>query len=80
MTTKKCDLVEKKLKNLIRFHNANKIYNYNRGGKHTHKNPIEQVKIIIIIKVFLELVLSESFPSLGVTVPLTSLGCPPTLC
>ena len=24
--------------------------------------------------------LSDSFPSLGVTVDLTSLGCPPTLC
>ena len=30
--------------------------------------------------VFLESLLSESFPSLGVTVHLTSLGCPPTLC
>ena len=34
----------------------------------------------IIIDVFLESLLSESFPSLGVTVHLTSLGCPPTLC
>jgi len=33
-----------------------------------------------IINVFLESLLSESFPSLGVTVHLTSLGCPPTLC
>ena len=32
------------------------------------------------INVFLESLLSESFPSLGVTVPLTSLGCPPALC
>ena len=32
------------------------------------------------INVFLESLLSESFPSLGVTVPLTSLGCPSTLC
>ena len=32
-----------------------------------------------IIKVFLASLLSESFPSLGVTVHLTSLGCPPTL-
>ena len=30
--------------------------------------------------VFLESLLSESFPSLGVTVHFTSLGCPPTLC
>ena len=29
---------------------------------------------------FLESQLSESFPSLGVTVHLTSLGCPPKLC
>ena len=35
---------------------------------------------IKIKNVFLESVLSESFPSLGVTVQLTSLGCPPTLC
>ena len=48
--------------------------------KKSPKESTEQVKIIIIIKVFLELVLSESFPSLRVTVPLASLGCPPTLC
>ena len=30
--------------------------------------------------VFIESLLSESFPSLGVTVHLTSLECPPTLC
>ena len=35
---------------------------------------------IRIINVFLESLLSESFPFLGVTVHLTSLGCPPTLC
>ena len=34
---------------------------------------------IRIMNVFLESQLSESFPSLGVTVHLTSLGCPPTL-
>jgi len=34
---------------------------------------------IRIINVFLESLLSESFPSLGVTVHLLSLGCPPTL-
>ena len=33
-----------------------------------------------IINVSLESLLSESFPALGVTVRLTSLGCPPTLC
>ena len=35
---------------------------------------------IRIVNVCLESLLSESFPSLGVTVPLTSLGCPPALC
>ena len=35
---------------------------------------------IRIINVFLESLLSESFPSLELTVHLTSLGCPPTLC
>ena len=30
-------------------------------------------------KVFLESLLSESFPTLGISVDLTSLGCPPTL-
>ena len=35
---------------------------------------------IRIINVFLESLLSESFPSLGVAVHLASLGCPPTLC
>ena len=35
---------------------------------------------IRIIDAFLESLLSESFPLLGVIVPLTSLGCPPTLC
>ena len=32
------------------------------------------------INVVLESLLSESFPSLGVTIQLTSLGCPLTLC
>ena len=35
---------------------------------------------IRIINVFLESLLSESCPSLGVTVHLSSLGCPLTLC
>ena len=35
---------------------------------------------IRIINVFLESLLSESFPTMGITVHLTSLGCPPTLC
>ena len=33
-----------------------------------------------IINILLESQLSESFPSLGVTVHLASLGSPPTLC
>ena len=35
---------------------------------------------IRIINVFLESLLSGSFPLAGVTVYLTALGCPPTLC
>ena len=35
---------------------------------------------IRIVNVFLESLLSESFPSLGVIVHFTALGCPPTLC
>ena len=35
---------------------------------------------IRIINVFLESLLSESFPLLGITVHSTSLGCPLTLC
>ena len=54
-----------------------------KGGKKKKKNPkdyTEQVKKIRIINVFLESLLSEFFPSLGVTVYLNSLGCPPTPC
>ena len=74
------------LKSLIRFHNANKISNYNRGGGKGAKKEKKIQRIsrksqnIRIRNVFLESLLSESFPSLGVTVHLTSLGCPPTLC
>ena len=35
---------EKKLKSLVRFHSANKIDNYNKGGK-KKKESTEQVKI-----------------------------------
>ena len=57
------------LKSLIGFHSANKIDNYSRGGRKrkNEKNPkesTEQVKTII--NVFLESLLSESFPLLGV--------------
>ena len=47
------------------------------GGKKNPKESTEQVKKIV--NVFLESLLSESFPMLGITVHLTSLGCPPTL-
>jgi len=36
---KKMWLRKKKLKSLIRFHSANKIDNYSRGGKKKEKNP-----------------------------------------
>ena len=65
------------------MHSANKINNYNRGGKRREKKSIKIYRTsqtIRIINVFLESLLSESFPSLGVTVHLTSPECPPTLC
>ena len=73
---------EKKLKSLIGFLNANKINNYNRGEKRGKKSKIiyRTSKKVRIISVSLESLLSESFSLLGVTVHLTSLGCPPTLC
>ena len=83
-------MTEKKenLKSLIRFHSANKIDNYNREGKKMTKKKKERKskriyrtnQTIRIINVFLESLLSEFFPSLGVTVHFTSLGCPLTLC
>ena len=75
---------EKKLKSLTGFLSANKIDNYNRGEKGGKKETSKRIyrtsQEIRIISVFLESLLSEPFPSLGVTVHLTSLGCPPTLC
>ena len=77
---------KKKLKSLIRFHSGNKINNSNRGGEREKKKEKKSKRIyrssqnIRITNVFLESLLSESFPLLGVTVHLTSLGCPPTLC
>ena len=52
-------------------------------GVHSDSCPLriyrtsQKIRIIIV---FLVSLLSDSFPSLGVTVHLTSLGCPPTLC
>ena len=75
---------KKNLKSLIRFDSANKIDNYSRGRGKEKKKKSKRIyrtsQNIIIINVFLKSLLSESFPSLGVTVQLTSLGCPPTLC
>jgi len=73
----------KKLKRLIRFHNSNKIDSYNEGwGEKKKKNPKETTRTsqnIRIKNVFLESLLSVSFPLLGVTVHFTSLECPPIL-
>ena len=74
---------KRKLKSLIGFLGANKIDNYNRGaggGKKEKKSKRIYRTSQTIINVFLESLLSECFPSLGVTVHLTSLGCPPILC
>jgi len=54
-----------------------------KGGKKKKKNSKRLYRTsqkVRIINVFLESLLSESFPSLGTTVHLTSLGCPPALC
>jgi len=56
------------------------------GGQRKRKKKKKSKRIyrtsqnIRIINVFLESLLSETFPSLGVTVHLASLGCSPTLC
>ena len=75
--------MKKKLKSLIRFHSANKIDNYNRGREEKKKKKSKRMyrtsQNIRITNVFLESLLSESFPLLGVTVHLTSLGCPPRM-
>ena len=81
ITTLKSVTEKKTLKTLIRFHGANKMDNYNRGEKRKEKSKrIHRTsQNIRIMQVFLESLLSGSFPSLGVTVHLTSRGCPPTL-
>ena len=75
---------KKKLKSLVRVHSANKIDNRGGGGKGKKRKKSKRIyrtiENIRTINVFLESLLSESFPSMGVTVHLTSLGCPPTLC
>jgi len=51
-----------------------------RKGKKKSKRIYRTSQNLRIINIFLESLLSEPFPLLGVTVHLTSLGCPPTLC
>ena len=76
LTTIKNVTEEEKLKSLVRFHSANKINNCNgrRGEGKIFKSMYRTSQNIKIVNVFLESLLSESFPSLGVTVYLTSLG------
>ena len=74
-----------KLKSLIRFHSDKKLTTATEGGGGKgggEKTPtnLQNKSKHKKINVFLESLLSESFPSLRVTVHLTSLGCPPTLC
>ena len=77
---------KKKLKSLIRFHSASKIDKYNRGEKEGGKKEKKIQKNLQnkskhkTNNVFLESLQSVSFPSLGVTVHLTCLGCSLTLC
>ena len=69
-----------KLKILIGFLSTNKINNYNGWGVGVGSKRIYRTsQKIRIINVFLVSLLSDSFPVLGITVYLTSLGCPPTL-
>jgi len=81
--TKEKEERKKNLKTLIGFLSANKIDNYNGGGGGGGRRKIQKnhkiSQKIRIINVFLESLLSESFPVLGITVHLTSLECPPTL-
>ena len=74
---------KKKLKRLTGFLSANKIDIYNRGReKEKMKKKIQknlQNKSKNKNNVFLESLLSESFPAMAITVHLTSLGCPLTL-
>jgi len=79
-------VTEKKLKSLIGFLSASKINNYNRGGEKggglgekIQKNLQNKLKNKNN-KCFSWVTASESFPALGITVHLASLGCPPTPC
>ena len=70
---------KQELKSLIGFLSANKIDNYNGAGGGKKIQRVCRTSKKIIINVFLESLLSESFPMLGITVQFTFLGCPPTL-
>ena len=85
---KKCDgekKEKKKLKRRLDFIMPTKPTTKTEEGKKgkkekkTQKN-LQKSQNMRIINIFPESLLSESFPSLRVTVHLTSLGCPPTLC
>ena len=85
VTDKKKRGKKKKAQKLNRFQSANKIDNYNRGEekekkKKKSKRIYRTSQNIRIINVFVESLLSVSFPSLGVTVHFTSLRWPLTLC
>ena len=83
MTVKK-QRKNKKLKMLISASETKIVPKYDRGGKEGKKRSkriyrtSQSIRIINVF--FFESLLSEFFPLLGVTVHLTSLGCPPTLC
>ena len=74
---------------MVRFHSVNKVNSYNKawgegGTKRKEKKNSKRIyrtrQNIRIISVFIESLLPESFPSLGVTVHFPSLGCPLTVC
>ena len=70
---------KKKLKSLIRFHNANKVDNYNRGGGGKRKK--KEKKIQKNLQNTSKHKNNKCFSWVtAVTVHLTSLGCPPALC
>ena len=78
----KYDWGKKKLKSLIGHLSANKIDKYSEGREkkfEKSKRIYRTSQKIKIINVFKSL-LSGSFPSLGVTIHLTSLGYLPTQC
>ena len=77
----------KKLKRLIEFHIvpiiSTSTTEWGEKGKKIKKKKIQKnlqnKSKYKNDEVFLESLLSESFPTLGIPVHLTSLGCPPTL-